>query len=132
VLGIAPLSAGVAEISTILLPPGTNLVEAAYEGDGNYLGSTNNLEQVVTAVCSSTNYILSIVINPTNTFTFTFIGTTNSQYCILQTADVMVPIANWSALPGSTNTAFNGTWQYTVTNGGDAAFFRVQAIAPCP
>lgn len=131
VLGSVPLSAGTAVISTIFLPPGTNVVEAAYAGDGNYLGSTNNLQQGVTAVCSGTNYILSIVINPTNTFTFSFIGTTNSQYRLLQTADVTIPITNWTAVVGSTNTAFNGTWQYTVTNGGDAAFFRVQAIAPC-
>jgi hypothetical protein len=131
-LGIVPLSGGTASLSTMFLPPGTNEVQAAYAGDTNYLGSTNGLQQVVTAVCSSTNYILSIVMNPTNTFTFTFVGTTNSQYRLLQTTDITVPITNWSPIPGSTNTAFNGTWQYTVTNGGDAAFFRVQAIAPCP
>ncbi len=132
VLGSAPLSGGIATISTMFLPPGSNVVGAAYAGDGNYLGSTNSLQQVVIAVCSSTNYILSIVMTPTNTLTFSFVGTTNSQYCLLQSADVTLPVATWTPVPGSTNTAFNGTWQYTATNTAHAAFFRVQALAPCP
>jgi MBG domain (YGX type)/Bacterial Ig-like domain (group 3)/Calcineurin-like phosphoesterase len=132
VLGVVPLSSGVAGISTKFLPPGTNAMAAAYVGDENYLGSTNALQQSVTTVCSGTNYILSIVINPTNTFTFTFVGTTNAQYRLLQTADLALPITNWTVVPGGTNIAFDGNWQYTVTNGGDAAFFRVEAITPCP
>jgi hypothetical protein len=131
-LGTVPLIGGVAAISTMSLPPGTNAVEAAYVGERNYLGSTNGLQQSVTAVCSSTNYILSIVMNSTNTLTFTFIGTTNSQYRLLRAADPTIALANWSIVPGSTNTAFDGTWQYTVTNNEAQAFFRVQAIAPCP
>jgi MBG domain (YGX type)/Calcineurin-like phosphoesterase/Bacterial Ig-like domain (group 3)/Purple acid Phosphatase, N-terminal domain len=132
VLAIAPLSNGMAGVSTKFLPPGTNGVVAAYTGDGNYFGSTNGLQQSVTAVCSDTNYILSVVIDPTNTFTFTFVGSTNSQYRVLQTADPTLPITNWTVVSGSTNVAFDGTWQYTVTNDSDAAFFRVEALAPCP
>lgn len=132
VLGIASLSNGVAGVSTKFLPPGTNAVIAAYAGDGNYFGSTNSLEQSVTAVCSGTNYILSIVINPTNAFTFTFVGTTNAQYRLLQTTDLTLPITNWVAVQAGTNIAFAGAWQYTITNDGDAAFFRVEAIDPCP
>lgn len=132
VLGISALSSGVAAVSTKFLPPGTNTVTAQYAGDTNYFGSTNSLQQVVGAACSSTNYILSIVINPTNTFTFSFVGTSNAQYCIVETSDLTVPLTNWTVLSNSTNTAFDGLWQYTVTNSGDAAFFRVQAIAPCP
>jgi hypothetical protein len=132
VLRVVPLSSGIAGISTKFLPPGTNAVVAAYAGDGNYFGSTNVLQQSVTAVCSGTNYILSIVMNPTNTFTFTFVGTTNAQYRLLQTADLTLPITNWTVVPGGTNIAFDGNWQFTVTNGGDAAFFRVEAIIPCP
>jgi hypothetical protein len=97
-----------------------------------YIGSTNVLQQCVTAVCSDTNYILSIVIDPSNTFTFTFVGTTNAQYRLLQTADPTLPIASWTVVPGSTNIAFDGTWQYTVTNAADAAFFRVEALVPYP
>src|SRR5204863_3712729 len=92
VLAVAPLSNGVAEVSTKFLPPGTNGVVAAYPGDGNYFGSTNDLQQSVTAVCSGTNYILSIAIDPTNTFTFTFVGTTNAQYRLLQTTDLTIPM----------------------------------------
>jgi len=132
VLGIVPLSNGMAGVSTKFLPPGTNAVVAAYTGDGNYFGSTNGLQQSVTAVCSDTNYILSIVMDPTNTFTFTFVGTTNAQYRLLQTTDVTLPITNWTAVSGSTNIAFDGAWHYTITNDGDAAFFRVEALTPCP
>src|SRR5262249_990690 len=103
VLGIVPLSNGVAGISSRFLPPGTNAVVAAYGGDTNYFGSTNGLQQSVTAVCRGTNYILGIVINPTNTFTFTFVGTTNAQYCLLRTTDLTLPITNWTILQGSTN-----------------------------
>jgi hypothetical protein len=132
VLAIAPLSNGMAGVSTKFLPPGTNGVVAAYTGDGNYFGSTNGLQQSVTAVCSDTNYILSIVMDPTNTFTFTLVGTTNAQYRLLQTTDVTLPVTNWVTVSGSTNVAFEGAWHYTITNDGDAAFFRVQALAPCP
>jgi hypothetical protein len=134
VLAIAPLSNGIAGVSTKFLPPGANAVVAAYTGDGNYLGSSNGLQQSVTAVCSGTNYILSIVIDPTNTFTFTFtlLGSTNAQYRVLQTTDLTLPITNWTVVAGSTNIAFDGAWQYTITNDGDAAFFRVQAVEPCP
>jgi len=107
-------------------------VVAAYAGDGNYFGSTNTLPQSVTAVCSGTNYKLSIVLDPTNTFTFTFVGTTNAQYRLLQTTDLTLPITNWSVVPASTNVAFGGAWQLTLTNAGDAAFFRVEAVVPCP
>jgi hypothetical protein len=132
VLGVAPLSNGMAGVSTKFLPPGTNAVFAAYTGDENYLGSTNGLQQSVTAVCSDTNYILSIVMAPTNTFTFTLVGTTNAQYRLVQTTDVTLPITNWVAVSGSTNIAFEGAWHYTITNDGEAAFFRVEALAPCP
>jgi hypothetical protein len=132
VLAIAPLSNGMAGVSTKFLPPGTNGVVVAYTGDENYFGSTNGLQQSVTTVCSDTNYILSIVMDPTNTFTFTLVGTTNAQYRLLQTTDVTLPITNWVAVSGSTNIAFEGAWHYTLTNDGDAAFFRVEALAPCP
>jgi hypothetical protein len=131
VFGIVPLNGGVASIRTMFLGPGTNIVQAAYAGNGNYAASTNSLQQVVVAVCSSTNYILSVVKNETNTLTFTFIGTTNAQYSVLRTTDLSASVTNWTALPGSTNTAYDGVWNYTVTNDGGPAFFRVQAIAPC-
>jgi len=133
VLGIVSLSNGIAGITTKFLPPGTNALVAAFGGDENFLGSTNALEQSVAAVCSSTNYILSIASNPTNTFTFMFVGTTNAQYRLIETADLTLPPTNWTVVAGSTNIAFDGLWRYSVTNGGESAvFFRVEALAPCP
>jgi hypothetical protein len=132
VLGVVPLTGGIAGISTRFLPPGTNALVAAYTGDSNYSGSTNSLQQSVTTVCSSTNFTLSIATSPTNTFTFTVIGTSNAQYRLIQTSDLTVPLTNWTVAPGSTNIAFDGLWQYAATNGGGPAFFRVQAVTPCP
>jgi len=43
------LSSGVAtSLSITNLPRGTNVITVAYSGDGNFLGSTANLEQIVT------------------------------------------------------------------------------------
>jgi hypothetical protein len=89
------------------------------------------------APCSSTNYILSIVPNTTNTFTLTFLGTTNAQYYVLEATNLTANMTNWTALADSTNTATNGVWYYTVTNAGVPAdvlnrFFRAGAVKPCP
>ena len=107
-------------------------MEADYSGDGNFTGSTNSLQQIVESQCSSTNYIVSIVGNGTNTFTLTFAGTTHAQYFVLSTTNVMDSVTNWLVLPDSTNTAAAGIWLYTFTNDGTARFFRAQAVAPCP
>src|SRR5205823_3950055 len=45
--GPVPLISGSASFSTALLPLGANSVAAEYAGDGNCLGSTNSLSQVV-------------------------------------------------------------------------------------
>ncbi len=87
--------------------------------------------------CSSTNYILSIVRNATNTFTLTFLGTTNAQYYVSETTNLTATMPNWAVLADSTNTATNGLWYYTVTNAGVPAdtlnrFFRAGAVNPCP
>jgi hypothetical protein len=77
----------------------------------------------------------------TNTFTLTLLGTTNAQYYLLETTNLTVDMANWTALADSTNTATNGVWYYTVTNAGMPGnnpgtvlnrFFRVGAVNPCP
>ena len=99
------------------------------------------LLQPLPVPCSSTNYILSIVLNATNTFTLTFLGTTNAQYYVLESTNLMADLTNWTALADSTNTATNGVWYYTVTNAGMPAsysddsmrlFFRATAVNPCP
>src|SRR6185369_10113128 len=114
-LGTSPLSSGTAILNTTLLPSGTNTVAAEYAGDGNFLGSTNSLDQVVVNQCSSTNFILSIVMNETNTFTMTFLGTSKAQYRVLTSTNLDLPVTAWTVVPGSTNRAVNGIWQQTVT-----------------
>jgi hypothetical protein len=87
--------------------------------------------------CSSTNYVLSIMQEATNTFTLTFVGTTNAQYYLLETTNLAANMTNWAVVADSTNTATNGVWYYTVTNAGVFTnglnrFFRAGAVNPCP
>ncbi len=138
-LGAAALSNGVAAFGWVPLTLGTNEVRAEYNGDNNFLQSTNTLSQVVVFPCSSTNYVLSLVQTETNTLLFTFLGTTNAQYFVLQGTN-LDQTTTWTVLPDSTNTALNGLWGYTLTNSpgkdnptaGAVRFFRAQAVQPCP
>ena len=141
---IAGLSNGVAWINLASLPSGTNEVAAAYSGDGNYLGSTNSLQQVILPYpipCAGVNFTLDMVQSGANTFTITLMGTTNAQYCLIETTNVTAAMTDWIVLPDSTNIATNGVWYYTITNtgtlGNDSTnpagkFFRARAVNPCP
>jgi hypothetical protein len=141
---MAGLSNGVAQITLANLPPGTNEVAAAYLGDGNYLGSTDQVQEVVMQLpipCAGTNFILSVVKSGADTFTISLMGTTNALYCLLKTTNVAAPMSDWILVPDSVNAATNGIWYYTITNAGapevDATnltgkFFRAQAVNPCP
>jgi hypothetical protein len=87
--------------------------------------------------CSRTNYILGIAQEATNAFTLTFLGTTNAQYYVLETTNLLADMTDWTVLVDSTNTATNGIWYYTVTNAGVPTnglnrFFRPAAVNPCP
>ncbi|HWX20041.1 MAG TPA: MBG domain-containing protein, partial [Candidatus Binatia bacterium] len=103
------LSGGVASTSTALLPIGSNVVTAAYLGDGNFLASTNSLVQVVTANTAVPPVTVGISKNGNGTVTVTFRGTPGVQYVVQAT----------SSLPNlwqnvSTNTAgTNGLWTFT-------------------
>ena len=142
--GMVGLSNGVAWMNLACLSLGTNEVEAAYSGDENYLGSTNRLQQVILQApipCADVSFILSVVKSGTNTFAITLMGTTNAQYCMLESINVSVPMTDWIVLPDSTNSATNGVWYYTITNvgafGNDSTnlagkFFRARAVNPCP
>jgi hypothetical protein len=143
-LATVGLSGGQGSISTGLLPPGPNVVQVEYAGDGNFLGSTDSVQQVVETVqtppCSSTSYVLSMGQTMGNIFTITLLGTTNAQYYLLTATDLAVPIANWMVVTDSTNTATNGVWYYTGTAGmsgdnstnGGMRFFRAKAVNPYP
>jgi hypothetical protein len=138
------LSGGQGSIFTDLLPPGPNVVQVEYAGDGNFLGSTGSVQQMVDPVppppCSSTSYVLSMTQTTGNSFTITLLGATNAQYYLLTATDPAVPISNWTVLADSTNTATNGVWYYTGTSGtsadnstyGGMRFFRAKAVNPCP
>jgi autotransporter-associated beta strand protein len=128
------LVAGVASADSASLPVGTNAIAAQYAAQGNYLGSSASLDQVVnSAVTLSTNNVIaSIVNNGDGTFTVNAIGTPTALYYLQSTADLNPPIA-WSLVPGSTNTAATGTgtWSFVVTN-APPAYYRSTAVNPAP
>jgi hypothetical protein len=133
-LGAVTLAGGVAATNTAALPLGNTTVEARYTGDVNFIGVTNSLTQVVSsAICSSTNRILSVTQNGGNSLTLNLIGTYQAQYYIVSQTNVAQPLANWTPVPGTTNTVANpsGLWSVTVTNPAPA-FYRAQAMSPCP
>ena len=143
-LATVALSGGQGSAFTELLPPGPNVVQVEYAGDGNFLGSTDSVQQMVEPVptppCSSTSNVLNLTQTPGNNFTITLLGTTNAQYYLLTATDLTVPMTNWTVLADSTNTATNGVWYYTGTAGmlgdnptsGVVRFFRAKAVNPCP
>ena len=130
------LVTGVAVASTASLPVGTNAIQAQYVGDGNFLTSSGNLDQVVKifGACSQTNAILAIANNLDGTSTLTFMGTPQADYYVLASPDVAVSMGGWLPVVGSTNTVTNasGLWQLTVTNTAPQQFYRAAAVAPCP
>ena len=143
-LATVALSGGQGSAFTELLPPGPNVVQVEYAGDGNFLGSSDSVQQMVEPVptppCSSTSNVLNLMQTPGNNFTITLLGTTNAQYYLLTATDLTVPMTNWTVLADSTNTATNGVWYYTGTAGmlgdnptsGVVRFFRAKAVNPCP
>jgi fibronectin-binding autotransporter adhesin len=122
--------------STASLPLGTNALMAQYLGDGNFLGSTGSVAQVVElfVTCSQTNALLSVADNLDGAFTLTFVGTPQAEYYVLASPDVAAPMTRWVPVVGSTNTVTNvsGLWQFTVTNTAPQQFYRSTAVVPCP
>ena len=103
------LTDGVANLSTADLPAGTNIVLAAYLGDGNFVGSTNSLAQVV-SLNAETPSILSIRINSDTTVTVSFSGTPGKQWVVQACTDTATPV--WENV--STNVAdAEGRWTFT-------------------
>jgi hypothetical protein len=140
---VVDLTDGQGTISTVLLSAGANVVQAEYAGDGNFLGSTDSLQVVVETMdaipCSSGGQLLSMAQSAGQTFTITLLGTTNAQYYLLTTTNLAIPVADWTVLTDSTNTATNGVWTYTATDAtppdlsrpGTMRFFRAKAVKPC-
>ncbi|MGD0745390.1 MAG: MBG domain-containing protein, partial [Verrucomicrobiota bacterium] len=108
--GPVALDGGVASISTAQLPPGTNIVTAAYAGDGNFYGSSNSLVQVV-SVIAQTPSTLGLTANIDGTVTITFQGTPGAQYLVQAAIDPGQSVG-WENV--STNTAGpDGQWTFT-------------------
>jgi autotransporter-associated beta strand protein len=131
-LATSALAGGIASASTALLPIGTNVVTAQFATQGNFVGSTNSLNQVVKSgvVLSQTNVIVSITNNEDGTFTLNMIGTPQAAYYLQGAGGVASPI--WTTLAGSTNNAAgNGSWSFTVSN-SSPAYYRSVAINPAP
>jgi fibronectin-binding autotransporter adhesin len=130
------LVSGVAAASTASLPLGTNTVQAEYIGDGNFLGSTCSVAQVVKVMvtCGQTNALLGITDNLNGTFTLSFAGTPQAEYYVLRSLNVAAPMTSWLPVAGSTNTVTNlsGLWQFTVTNTSPQTFYRSAAALLCP
>ena len=129
------LVGGMAAATNATLPSGTNTVAAQYADQGNYLGSTNSLQQLVEVLaCSQTNAIVGIADNQDGTFTLTFIGTPMAQYYVVASPDATAAMTNWVPVLGSTNVVINtnGLWQLTVTNTVSQQYYRSTAMLPCP
>ncbi|PWU10336.1 MAG: hypothetical protein C5B50_25740 [Verrucomicrobia bacterium] len=125
---------GSASASMVFGSAGTNTIAAQYVGDTSFLGSSDNLQQIVqsTVTCSQTNLLLGITANADNTFTLTFQGTPQAGYYVVGNSNVVG--GAWIALPGSTNVATtnSGLWSITVSNSALQQFYRSVAITPCP
>ena len=123
-------------VGTASLPLGTNVMMAQYVGEGNFLGSTGTVAQVVKLLvaCSQTNVLVSVVDNADGTLTLTFVGTPQAEYYVLASPDAVAPMTSWSPVIGSTNAVTNvsGLWQVTVTNTTTQQFYRGTAVVPCP
>jgi autotransporter-associated beta strand protein len=128
------LVSGSASASTAALPVGTNTVTAEYAAQANWLGSANNLDQVVksSVTCSATNYILSIVDLGGGSYQLNFQGTAGAKYYVVTSSDVATAMSSWTPVVGSTNTAgTGGAWSATVS-GAAPAYYRGVAETPCP
>jgi hypothetical protein len=103
------LADGIATLSTADLPVGTNTVRAAYLGDGNFIGSTNSLAQVVNFTAEPPSTV-AIQANPDGTVTVTFAGTPGAEYRVQACNDLTALI--WQNV--STNIAgADGRWTFT-------------------
>ena len=107
-------------ISTALLPPGTNVVQAEYNGDDNFLGSTGSLQQIVGLLQQlpppDPTCVLSIAQSSNNSLAIKLRGATNAQFIVLTSTNLAMPLTDWSTLNDSTNIATNGVWTYTLSS----------------
>ena len=119
------LSGGVASITLADLPIGYNSVDAVYMPDGNFLGSVDDLDQLVHAT-PETPETVGIVDNGNGTVTVSFSGTPYVEYVVLASGNVAAPV--WDNI--STNMAgADGKWTVTESTGGHTQRFYRSARA---
>ena len=127
-------------VSNLSVAGSPHQITAYYGGDDNNNPSDNTanpLVQDITAsqtVCGQTNVLLNIADNHNGTFTLSFVGTPQAEYCVLASTNAGAPPASWLPVAGSTNTVTNasGLWQATVINAWPQQFYRGAALQPCP
>jgi hypothetical protein len=104
------LSGGVASITVAFFEIGNNDVHATYLSDRNFLGSVEDLAQLVNATLQ-TPIIVGIENNGGGSVTVSFSGTPGAQYIVQAKSDLGSATAWENA---STNTAGNdGRWTFT-------------------
>jgi hypothetical protein len=96
-----------ASISTATLPVGTNTISGIYSGDGNYLGGTNNLSQVVKAPQFS-----GISVGGNGLVMSGSWGTPDGTYDVLVTTNVFLPLNQWTPLL-TNQFDINGNFNFT-------------------
>ena len=100
------LSGGSTTTTNSTLPTGTNLITAVYSGDGNYLGLTNTLSQVVTnalnQIVTNTPPVLAAVSNYTVN-----VGQTVAFTASATDTDSPPQTLTFALLAGTTNATLN-------------------------
>jgi hypothetical protein len=118
------LSNGVASFQTSGLPLGTNVIMVVYHSDGNFLDSSNTLNQVVQPVAGTARAI-SIQNKDSASVLVTFAGTPGAQY-LVQASDTLAA-TSWENV--STNTAGpDGQWTFIDSKDGHSARFYRSVI----
>jgi hypothetical protein len=123
--GPKPLSGGVASITLATLPIGSTTVDAAFDSDGNFLGSIDSLEQLVNAT-PQPPITVSIQNNGDGSVTVSFSGTPGANYIVQAKSDLGSATA-WENV--STNTAgTDGNWTFSESTGNHPVRFYRSAI----
>ncbi len=120
------LAGGAASFTTASLPAGSNAVTAVYSGDGNFLGSTGNVVQVVTQIVPGPGN-LTLRDNGDGTTTLEFTGGPGAQY-LIQAATSLIP-GNWATI-GTGTADSDGKISFTDPDAGSYPWRFYRAAKP--
>ncbi len=113
-IGTAPMTDGVAVLTTSTLAAGTYPVEATYSGDRTFGGSSAAVTQTVTAYTTTTTITSSL--NPSSYGqTVTWTATVTSSGPITPTGQIKFTGINWSAKLSGGVATVNKTWLNAAT-----------------